>query len=56
MLLFVLPVTGLCVMELIWQRIFNLKLHQNYLNKLTKQPINILNAQRRSLLSEEKQA
>ena len=29
---------------------------KTYLNKLTKQPMNILNAQRRSLLSEEKQA
>jgi hypothetical protein len=56
MLLFVLVVTGLCVMELIWQRIFNLKFHQNCLNKPTKQIMSTLNAQRGFLLSEKKEA
>ena len=54
--LFVPHVTRLCVMELIWQGIFNSKLHQNYLNKQTKQLISTLNAQQRFLLSEETQA
>jgi hypothetical protein len=56
MLLFVLLVTELCVIELIWQRIFDLKIHQNCLNEPTKQPTSTLYAHRRFLLSEEKQA
>ena len=34
--LFVMLVTRLCIMDLIWQRIFNSKLHQNCLNKPKK--------------------